>query len=106
LVAVVAIVVPVTVMVAVPAMVVGDAASIAIPIALKIAGSIVVRFHPASAGVHGTCPIAAVPPIAVVHGVPIAIDPRVADARTTRLNPDYARRRRRSNPHSQGNLSE
>jgi hypothetical protein len=106
LVAVVPIIVPIAVMVAVPAMVVGDSASITIPIALKVAGSIVVRFHPVGAGVHGPCPVAAVPLIAVVHGEPISIDPRVADAGTARLNSDYARPRRRSDPHSDGNLSE
>jgi hypothetical protein len=106
LVAVVAIIVSITVMVLVPAMVVLHSSVIAIPVAIEEARSIVVRFHPVSAGVHWTRPVSVVPPIAVVHGIVVTIDPRVASARTARLNPDYTRRRRRSNPHSDGNLCE
>src|ERR1035441_5719461 len=103
---VVAIEVAVAVRGLVPAMVVGDLAVIAIPVAFKVARSVMTRFHPMCAGVRRTRPVSLVPGVTVAHRVPVAAYPGIADAGTLRLNPDDPRPRGRADSHSDRKLCE
>ncbi len=95
---------PVAIMIAVPAMVVFETAAIALPVARKEALSIMTRCNPDRTCVRWASPVSGMPPIMVAHGIPIALDPNKVRARTYRLNPNDPRGRRRTDPHSDGNL--
>src|ERR1017187_3852352 len=81
----------IAIVVTVPAMVVGDSAAIAIPIAFIEKRSIMMRFHPVCADVRWTGPVSIVPLVTVAHRVPVAPHKGIAGAGTSRLNPDYPR---------------
>jgi hypothetical protein len=100
----IAIEVPVMVTAAVPSMVVGDLAAIAIPIAFKEAFSIMMRLHPPCAAVRWAGPVSVVPLIMVAHRVPVARYPRIAVAGASGLNPHDTRSWRRADSHSDGKL--
>ena len=84
----------VTIMVAIPMMVVFEAAAGAVPIADEVAATFVAGTNPTRASVGRQGPIAAVPAIMMSVGIPIAINPEVVRARTHR-NYIVARGRRR-----------
>lgn len=92
--------VPVVVTAAVPSMVVGHVAAIAFPVACKELLSIVMRFHPARAGVGWASPVSVVPLIMVAHGVPVAPEPNIASAGTSWLNFHDTRAWWRADSHS------
>src|SRR5882724_5509188 len=89
----------------VPAMVVARLASIAFPVTFIVLLSIVMRHHPLCSGICGTSPISVVPLIVVAYRIPVAGYPRILCARTSRLNPHDAHRRRGADSHSDGELS-
>src|SRR5689334_7460033 len=93
-----------TIVVTIPIVRVTDAGVLAFPVALEPLAIFMTRTDPARSGVRSPCPVALVPDIAVVHGIPVAIHPGVAGAWSHRANRDHARRRWRPNPDSHGNL--
>jgi hypothetical protein len=92
--------------VAVVPMIVGDVAVVAIPIALLEALTIMMRFHPMRAGISWTRPVSVVPLIVSGDGVPVSSYKYVAFARASWSDSDYTWRRRRSDPNTNGELSE
>jgi hypothetical protein len=98
--------VPVVVVPVIPAMVVCYAAAIAIPVAFEELLSIVMRFHPACAGVGWAGPVSVVPLVLAAHRIPVAPDPNIAGTGTSWLNPNDTRMWRRADSHSDRDLSE
>jgi len=96
----------VAVTVTVRAMIVSDSTVIAIPVAFIEERSIMMGRHPVCADVRRTGPVSVVPPIMMGHRVPVAPNIGIADAGTSRLNPNYTRARRRADSHSNENLTE
>src|SRR5450756_411914 len=87
-------------------MVVVDLATIALPVAVKVLLSIMVRCHPGCAFVRRTGPVSFVPLVAVAHRVLVAGYPNIPGAGTARLSPHYTVRWRRADSDSDGNLGE
>ena len=85
----------IAIMIVVPVMVVFEAAMFTFPVAVEVAAAFVSRSDPMRARVRRTAPIAFMPAIMAVHGIPIAIDPKIIWP-GTRGNDVVARRRRRS----------
>ena len=100
----VAIVVAIVIAVPVPAMVVGNVAMVAIPVAIEVTLSVMMWFHPVRAAVCRTSPISVVPLVVAAHGVPIPADPGIAFARAAWLHPDHTNRRWRSDSNPDGDL--
>jgi hypothetical protein len=103
---VVVVVVPIVALVFIPLMVVVDSAMIAIPVSIKILLAIMMRGHPDGAAVGGTGPVTLVPLVAVAHRVLVAGYPNIPFAGTSWLHPHYTVWRWRSDPDSDGKLSE
>ena len=80
-----------------------EAAVRALPVAAVEAAAFVAWADPVRAGVRRTSPIAAMPNVVVVHGIPVAFDPNKLGARANR-NDIMPRRRRRPNLDSDGDL--
>jgi hypothetical protein len=98
--------IPVVVTIAIPAMIVGSSAVVAVPVALEVALAIVTRFHPSCTGVGRTGPVSVVPSVVVACRVPVASYPEIVIARTLGLNSHYTDRRGRADCHTDGDLSE
>jgi len=88
----------------VPMMVVLDAAMIAIPIANEIALPIMMWWHPMSADVRRTRPIAFVPFVVISDGIPVALNPHEVRSGAGWHDSNNARRRRRANANADGDL--
>jgi hypothetical protein len=73
----VTVVTPITVAVAVPAMVVTITSPIAFPIAFIPSLAIVPGCHPICTGIRGAGPVAIVPPVVVSIRIPVTVDPHV-----------------------------
>ena len=101
----VAVVIPVIAFV-VPAMIVGDAAVVAIPIDLIVKTAIVTGLHPMRACICRSGVVAFVPSVMVVHRIPVAADPGVSGSRALWLNAHCAHRRRCANSDADADLSE
>ncbi|SPF52975.1 exported hypothetical protein [Candidatus Sulfopaludibacter sp. SbA4] len=96
----------VAVVVAVPMVIVFQAAMIAVPVTGEEPLTIVMRHHPASPLIRRPGPIAGMPPVAASHRIPIAIKPHIAGARGDRPDTDNARRRRWADTDPDRNLGE
>ena len=96
--------IPIAVMIAIPVMVMIEAAMRTVPVAAIEAAIFMPRTNPAGAGVRRASPVAAMPDIVSVHGIPVAVDPDVfgpgADG-----NDVMSRRWRRSDLNSDRDLS-
>ncbi len=68
----------------------------AFPVAFKVLLALVTRAKPPAAFVRRTSPVAVMPRISRSVGIPVAFDKNVSGSRTSGLNPNYARGRRRS----------
>jgi hypothetical protein len=90
----------VAVMIVIPSVIVLYTAVLAVPIACIELLTIVVRTYPARTLIRGPAPIALMPAIVSRHRIPVAPNPQIVRAWLRRLNMDYARRRRRTNPDS------
>ena len=94
------VVIVVSVMAFVPAMIMLDAAMIAVPVAGEIFVTVMMRNDPVRAHVRRSSPIAVMPPVMPTHGIPIAFHPDIIRARPRRLHVNYARARRWSDSDS------
>jgi hypothetical protein len=90
---------------AIPMVIVLNPAAVALPVAFKEALPVVMRPYPARAHVRRTSPVTGVPPVVAAEGIPITIHPDVTLTRANRADTEHSRRRRRPDPHSDGNLS-
>lgn len=97
-----AIAVPVVVMV--PAVVVFKAAAVAIPIAREISLAVVMRRDPMRTRIGWTRPVARVPLIVMPDGIPVAFHPHEIGPGSGWNYRQHARRWRRSDLDSDGNL--
>ena len=88
----------ISIMVVVPMVIVLQPASIAVPVTRIILLSVMARFHPAGAGVGGTCPVAFMPLVVMADRIPVAAYPREFRAWARRHNADDAGTRWRANP--------
>ena len=96
----------ITIVIAVPMMIVLAAAALTIPIAGEELGTIVVGCDPSGSSVRRSCPITFVPAVASPDRVPITIYPDIFGAGSRRKNPNHARWRRGTDSDSDGYLSE
>ena len=94
------------IVVTVPTVIVFHTAMLPIPVAGVKAFAVMTWSYPTSSDICGTRPVTIMTAVAATYWVPIASDPCIIGARTARLNPDNALRRRRSDPHSNRYLSE
>ena len=96
--------VAVSVVVSVPVVIVFKAAAITVPIADKIPIFVIVRPNPASARIGRKRPIARVPSVVPSLRIPIALDPHKFRPRGRWKDSDHARRWRRTDRDSDGDL--
>lgn len=97
---------PVAVVVFVPAMVVFEAAAVAVPVAGEEALAVVTRGDPTGAGVGRPGPITVMPSPTMADGVPIAVHPDKIGSGRDWPDAEHTRRRWRSDLNSNGNLAE
>lgn len=97
---------PVAVAVSIPVMVVLEAASVALPIAGIKPLAIVAGTDPARTFVRRTGPIAVMPPPAVSHRIPIAIQPQKVRPGRHRAELQHAGRRWSANLNANRDLAE
>ena len=93
----------IAVMVAIPAMVMIEAAMRTIPVAGVEAAAFMARADPVRAGVRWTSPISFMPDVAAVYGIPVALDPGEFGTRANR-DDVMPRRWRRPDLNSDHNL--
>src|SRR5258707_1622251 len=86
--------------IAIPPMVVLNAAAVTLPVSVVVTLPIMTRGHPAIPVVGGTSPIPLMPSVTALDGIPIAIHPNIIGTRSHRPNSNYARRRWWANPDS------
>src|SRR5579872_4507377 len=92
-------------MVAVPAVIVVDSSTAAVPVAgIKLA-TFVTGSDPAVSFVRRPAPIALMPAVAMSHWIPIPVHPEVARPRCDRSHAHHARGWWRPDPYSQGHLA-
>ena len=103
---VIAIVISLVIPMFVPLMIVGEMASIAVPVTFEESLPIVTGRYPACAFIRRSRPISIVPFVMVAGRIPVACDPRIPGARTPRLYPDDTRGWRCADPDSNRNLGE
>jgi len=90
---------------AVPAVLMIETAALAFPIAVIVSAALPAGSDPHRAGVGRVSPITAVPNIAAIYYVPIAVNPHVAGTRWNRSHPVHTRRRWGADSDSNGYLS-
>src|ERR1700680_2739092 len=90
--------------IAVPTMVVLEAAPIAIPVATVKVFTFIAGHYPARAAIRGARPIPVVPPITASVSKPVAVYPDIVGAGTRRLDANHSRRWGRTDSHSDRNL--
>jgi hypothetical protein len=90
---------------AVPAVIMIEPAMLSFPVAVIISAALPARSHPHCAAVRSKRPITAVPNVAAVYHVPIAVNPYVVRARGDRSHPVHTRRRWSADSNSDGHLS-
>jgi hypothetical protein len=90
--------------IAVPPMVVLEAAPIAIPVATIKLLTLIAGHNPARAAVRGTRPIPVVPPITASVSKPVAVYPDIVRAGTRRVDANHSRRWRWPDPNSDSDL--
>jgi len=95
----------VSVVVSVPVVVVFKAPAVPVPIADKIPILVIVRPNPAGAHIRRHRPITRVPSVVPSLRIPIALYPNKLRSGTRRKHRDHARRWRRSDLDSNGDLS-
>src|SRR5215475_9540705 len=100
------IVVTPTITVAIPVMVMLEAAVGTVPVSDEELSAFVTRTNPVSSHVGWARPISVVPNVATIHWIPVAIDPDIIRSRLHRMHTHYARRRRRTNSDPYRNLAE
>ena len=69
--------VAIAVVVTVPVVIVFKAAVVAVPIAAVEAATFMARAYPARAGIRRPSPVAPVPNVMAIHGIPITVNPDV-----------------------------
>src|ERR1700726_1328565 len=94
----------VSVMLAVPAVIMLEAPTISVPVTVVVAAPFPTRSNPDCSTIRRLSPIAPVPNVAAVYGIPVAVHPHIAGSRChwSRIHP---RRRRSANSDSDGYLS-
>jgi hypothetical protein len=90
---------------AIPAVIMIEAAVLAFPVAVIVSAALPARSDPRCAAVRRVSPIPAVPNVAAVYHVPVAIHPDVARARGNRSYPVHTRRRWSADSDADGYLS-
>jgi hypothetical protein len=90
---------------AVPAVIMIEAAMLAFPVAVIVSAALPARSDPRCAAVRRVSPIPAVPNVAAVYHIPIAVNPHVPGARGNRSYPVHTRRRWSADSDSNGYLS-
>jgi hypothetical protein len=96
----IAVVAEIAVPIAVPTMIVLEAAVVGVPIPRKELSSLITRPDPGGAGIRWASPISVVPLVVVSDRVPITVHPEVIRSGGTRPAMNDARRRRGPNSHS------
>jgi hypothetical protein len=86
--------------IAIPPVVMLNPATIAFPIAVIELLPVMTRPHPTRSFVRGKAPIALMPPIVALYGVPIAVDPYVAWTGAGGSHANFPRRRWRADSDS------
>src|SRR5258708_28885441 len=84
--------VTIAVPVAIPFVAMLKAAAIAFPVAVEIEAALVAWTNPAGAGIRSASPIAFVPAVMSVRGIPIAVNPHKVGPRRGRWRNYHARR--------------
>ncbi len=106
MVAIVLVLMEIAVALAVPAMVVFDAAVFALPVAIEKPCAVMMWSYPNRTTVGRPSPIARVPPVVMSHRIPISIYPDEARPGSDGSDRKRAWRRRRSDLNPDGNLAE
>ena len=83
----------VSLMLAVPAVIMLEAPTISVPVTVVVPAPFPTRSDPGCAAVRGKSPIAPVPKVAAVYHVPIAVNPHIAGARGYWPDAQHTRRR-------------
>ena len=82
------------IMILIPAVIVGETATIAFPVAFKEALAIVMRRHPDCPGIRRTGPISFMPSIMALYRIPIARNPCKIGTGLNRPDREHSRRGR------------
>jgi hypothetical protein len=90
---------------AVPAVIMIEAAMLSFPVAVIVSATLPARSDPHCTAVRRKCPITAVPNVAAVYHVPVAVHPDIAWARDYRPDAQHARRRWSADSDPDGYLS-
>src|SRR5437016_5035180 len=101
---IVAITVGVAITLTIPAMIVIETAAIAVPVTFVKSDSIMAGCNPARSLIGRPGPITHVPCVTISNRVPVAGNPHVLRRGPGRKNAFHARRRRSSDPETNGNL--
>src|ERR1700730_15985776 len=97
--------IPVSLTRAIPAVIMIEAAALAFPITIIVSALFPTRSDPHCTGVRWVSPITAVPNIAAIYHIPIAVNPHVAGTRWNRSYPVHTRRGWSADSDSDGYLS-
>jgi hypothetical protein len=97
--------VTISLMLAIPSVIVIEPATIPIPVAVVVPASLPTRSDPRRSAVRRNCPITTVPNVAAIYRIPIAVHPDIARARRNRSHPIRTRRRWSADSNSHGYLS-
>jgi hypothetical protein len=95
----------VSLMLAVPAVIMLEAPTISVPVTVVVPAPFPTRSDPGCAAVRGKSPIAPVPTVAAIYHVPIAVNPHIAGARSYWPDAQHTRRRWSADSYSDGYLS-
>jgi len=89
---------------AVPAVIMLEAPTFSVPVSIVVTATFPTRSNPDRPAIRRQSPIAPVPNVAALYGIPVAVHPRVAGSGCSRSR-IHARRRRSANSDSDGYLS-
>src|ERR1700726_516305 len=90
---------------AVPAVIMLEPAMFSFPVAVIISAALPARSDPHCTAIRWKCPIPAVPNVAAIYHIPVAVHPAIAWARSYRPDPHHTRWRWCANSDSDGYLS-
>lgn len=96
----------VSIVIAIPVVIMVEAPATAIPITGIVPVAIVMRPNPSSPDVRRPRPVSGVPPVATAFRVPVAVNPTVFRTRSNGADCDDARRGWRADANAETNLTE
>jgi len=97
--------VPVSLTIAIPAVIVLEAAVLSLPVAVVVSAVLPARSDPSCASIRWVSPITTMPNVVAIYHVPIAVHPDVAGARCNGSHTIHTRRGWSADPDSDGYLS-